>query len=426
MTTGQHACTDYVRDGVPAPHIASWIRLRAAGWALTVAILAACGGGSSDPASADVDASLPTVLRWDYPVYTAPNDWHWGLPANVDPPRVPADNPMNTAKVDLGRHLFYEKRLAGNGRMACASCHQQERAFSDGLGRSIGSTGMTHPRNANALVNVGWYATLTWANPLLDTLEKQAPIPTFGLDPIEMGVEDHVLHVVLQRLRDAPDVDYPGRFAAAFPEVTDDAVTWPNVFKALAAFQRTMISVDSRYDRWMRGRAELDVREQNGRRIFESAQCIRCHTPPHFGGQYVSAVTQGPFNVEFHNIGLYNLDGKGSYPLNNLGLFEMTGNRADMGAFRAPTLRNIAVSAPYMHDGSVATLEEAVAIMAGGGRHVVSGPQAGDGRASPHKSALIRDQRLSAAEQADLVAFLKTLTDEGFLRNPALSDPFTP
>jgi cytochrome c peroxidase len=126
----------------------------------------------------------------------------------------------------------------------------------------------------------------------------------------------------------------------------------------------------------------------------------------------------------FHNTGLYNIDGKGGFPTPNRGLFETTGKAEDMGAFRAQSLRNVAVTAPYMHDGSIATLEEVLDFYAAGGRNITSGPHAGDGRANPYKSDLISRIDLSAQEKADLVAFLKTLTDETLLTSSRFSNPF--
>lgn len=403
-------------------------RRSGAALALATAALAACGGGGEGSAAAPAPdpATPPTVLRWSYPAYTPPSAWPWELPAHLPPPRVPADNPMNAAKVELGRHLFHDVRLSGPGTMSCASCHEQARAFADGRARPTGVTGALHPRNSMALVNVAYNATQTWANPALLTLERQIPNPLFGTEPVEMGVNEGNAEAVLARLRSAADVDYPARFAAAFPETTGDRVTWEHVLKAISAFERVLISADSRYDRHVAGRAPLTAQELNGLALFQGkAQCVQCHQAPHFGGQFVSSATT-QLDVQFHNAGLYNLQGSGAYPEDNLGALDITGNLGDMGAFRAPTLRNIAVTAPYMHDGSVATLQEAVALMAGGGRDVATGPHAGDGRASRYKSPLLRDLRLSAQEQADLVAFLHTLTDERFLTDPALSDPFAP
>lgn len=408
------------------PHLRSARLTGWAGVALAATLAAGCGGdGGGTDSSAPTAVAQPTALQWTYPAYSAPNDWAWALPAYLPPPRVPADNPMNAAKVELGRYLFYDTRLSGPGTQSCASCHLQALAFSDGRARPSGVTGALHPRNAMALVNIAYNATQTWANPALLTLEQQITNPVFGTTPVEMGVNEGNVNAVLARLKSATDVDYLARFAAAFPEASGERLDWEHVLKAISAFERTLISANSRYDRWLQGRATLTPQESNGLTLFQTkAQCIQCHAPPHFGDQFVNAATT-TLTVRYHNVGLYNIGGTGAYPKDNLGALDLTGNLADMGAFRAPTLRNIAVSAPYMHDGSVATLEEVVAIMAGGGRNVASGPYAGDGRASPYKSTLIQDRGLSAAEQADLVAFLKTLTDEDFLSNPALADPFS-
>lgn len=274
-----------------------------------------------------------------------------------------------------------------------------------------------------ALTNIAWNATQTWANPAILSLERQIPIPVFGDDPVEMGVNDSVVQTILDRLRTASDVNYPARFRAAFPKAGADAVSWESIFKAISAFQRTLISFGSRYDRHLAGEAVLSPQERNGLKIFESAQCVACHKPPHFTDQVVDVDTR-KLTVRYHNIGLYNLDGKGAYPAPNTGAEDITANPADMGAFRTPSLRNVEVTGPYMHDGSVATLEEAVDILVSGGRNIASGPHQGDGRQNPFKSDLVRDRGLSDQDRADLVAFLKTLTDERFLNDPAFSDPF--
>lgn len=390
-----------------------------AGSAMVLCAFALFGcGGEEAPPPAEQTLRTPTVLHWTLPEYAAPDDWEWHLPDYFPPPRVPADNPMRAEKVALGRWLFYDRRLSGNGTQACASCHEQRRAFSDGRARAVGSTGVVHPRSAMALVNVAWNATYTWANSALPSLERQIPNPIFGTEPVELGVQDDEVDAVLARLR--ADARYPALFAAAFGT---EQITWQRIMQAIACFERTLISVNSRYDHYLQGKATLTESEQNGLRVFHEAQCDTCHGGPNFTDQFISAQTR-EIRVRYHNVGLYNLDGQGAYPADSEGVFEITANLADIGAFRAPTLRNIEVTAPYMHDGSVATLEEVVALFAEGGQHIATGPLAGDGRASPLKSRLVRARDLSAQERADLVAFLKTLTDPAFLTDPTLSDPF--
>lgn len=347
--------------------------------------------------------------------------WQWALPAFFPEPRVPAGNPMSAAKVELGRHLFYEKRLSGNASQACAGCHIQALAFTDGRQVAIGSTGEAHPRNSQGLANVAWLPTLTWANPALVTLEKQMEVPLFGTEPVEMGINDSNRDTVLARLN--ADIRYRGLFAAAFPGHAQP-LTWAHVIQAIAAFQRTLVSGNSRYDQHLRGEASFSAAETRGKDLFfgETAECFHCHGSFNLNDQFVHGKSR-QVDTPFHNTGLYNIDGRGGFPEPNRGLFELTHKHEDMGAFRAPSLRNVAVTAPYMHDGSIATLEEVVAFYAAGGRHIRSGPHAGDGRANPYKSDLISRIELSAGERADLVAFLRTLTDDGFLRDPRFADP---
>jgi cytochrome c peroxidase len=219
--------------------------------------------------------------------------------------------------------------------------------------------------------------------------------------------------------RFAADPSYRTMFAAAFP---DDAqpVGWTNAIRAIAAFQRTLVSADSRFDRAARGEITLTDAERRGRDLFFSdrTRCASCHGGPTLAEPAASVGTA------FHNVGLYNVGNSGAYPAGNRGLIERTGVAADMGRFRTPSLRNVEVTGPYMHDGSVATLAEVIAIYVRGGRDVPSGPNAGDGRDSPFKSPLLEPLDLGPAEQADLLAFLRALTDPAFLTNPALSNPF--
>ena len=349
--------------------------------------------------------------------------WAWSLPANFPTPRVPGDNPMSEAKVELGRFLFYDKRLSGNGTQSCASCHHQDKAFTDGRVVAIGSTGEMHPRNAQGLANGVYNATLTWANPSLLSLESQAQVPIFGERPIELGINDDNVNTVLDRIK--TDARYPAMFASAYPGI-NQPVTWGNITRAIGAFQRTLISGNSRYDQFLQGKASLSASEQRGLTLFngEKAECFHCHSGFNFNDQVVHASTQ-VLDTPFHNTGLYNIGGTGNFPEGNQGLYEITANPADRGKFRAPSLRNVEVTGPYMHDGSMVTLEEILDFYAAGGRNITSGPYAGDGRTNPNKNPLIARINLTAEEKADLVAFLKTLTDHDFLTNPKFANPFT-
>lgn len=179
---------------------------------------------------------------------------------------------MNVAKVDLGRHLFYDACLSGNGTLACSGCHAPDRAFTDNRALGRGATGQNHPRNTPTLINAAYQATLDWANPASRTLEQQMHTPLFNTTPIEMGVNDANREQVLQRLKD--DAQYPARFAAAF-HGEPAPLHWDNVIKAIAAFERTLISAGSRYDQAPAGQITLSAQEQRGQQLFFGPKALR-------------------------------------------------------------------------------------------------------------------------------------------------------
>ncbi|MGO1749917.1 MAG: MbnH family di-heme enzyme [Marinobacter sp.] len=345
----------------------------------------------------------------------------WGLPDHIPLPREPEDNPMTEAKFQLGRHLFYDSRLSSNGTISCSSCHHQDKAFSDGLAQASGATGERHPRNSQALVNVAWNNTLTWANPSLGTIEKQIMIPLFGDAPIEHGLNEGNHEQVLRSLQVEPE--YARLFAEAFPDQSDALFSdqaWDNVVKALASFVRGLVSFDSDFDR-----GELSAEALRGERLFNSErlECFHCHAGYNFTDATTDRLTS--FNtLLFHNTGLYNIDGLGAYPEPNTGRHEVTGNASHMGQFRAPSLRNVALTAPYNHDGSVDTLEDVIRNYAAGGRLEVASPHPGDGRMNPYKDGFIVSFSITESEIQDLVAFLESLTDQAFISNPRFSNPW--
>jgi cytochrome c peroxidase len=408
---------DALRKPTSRPHLNVVLGVGVVAAAVVVA-LSACGGGGT--------TVVDTAASGAGSATGSSGSWTWVLPSGFAVPKVPDGNPMSVAKVDLGRYLFYDKRLSGNGTQACATCHQQDKAFTDGRPVGLGSTGQFHRRGPQPLGNVAYNATITWANPSLVTLEKQMEVPLFGEDPVEMGVNDSNKAEVLARI--AADPMYPAKFAAAFPDGGPDPaslISWGGVIQAIAAFQRTLISGNSKYDQYTQGKAALTASEERGMRLFmgEKAECFHCHGSFNFNDQVVHAASR-VVEVPFHNTGLYNIGGTGAFPEGNQGLFEFTAKATDRGLFRAQTLRNIELTAPYMHDGSIATLEDVLDFYAAGGRNITSGPNAGDGRLNPNKSDLVTLINLSATEKADIIAFLKTLTDHEFITNPKFSDPF--
>lgn len=348
----------------------------------------------------------------------------WKLPSHFPEPSVPADNRMSEEKVELGRHLFYDPRLSADETMSCATCHEQSLAFTDAQRVSQGITGESTPRSSMSLANVAYSSTLTWANPLLGRLENQAMIPMFGEDPVELGLAGKESEL-LAKLRAEPR--YRSMFAAAFPG-DSEPFTVEHVVQALAAFERTLISADSAYDRFLAGDDDaMSESALRGMELFfsERLECFHCHG----GFNFSDAVDHEGLPVPesaFHNTGLYNLDGNGAYPDGNTGVREISEDDADMGRFKAPTLRNIAVTAPYMHDGSIDDLDGVLRHYAMGGRALDKGPYAGEGFASPLKSQFVPGFVIDDRERLDLLAFLDSLTDAEFLSNPRFSDPWLP
>lgn len=350
--------------------------------------------------------------------------YEWDLPPRFPEPKVPAENPMTVEGVALGRFLFYDARLSGNQTQSCASCHQQSRAFTDGLERGVGSTGEIHPRNSMSLTNVAYATALAWANPLLVRLEQQILIPLFGENPVEQGLaglEDELL----ERL--GSDVRYRRLFAEAFPD-SGDPISVAHVVRALASFTRSLVSSNSPFDDYLYRLDDFAISDsaKRGFQLFfgERFECFHCH-----GGFNFSASTTFAGKVfdevQFDNNGLYNLDGQGAYPPDNIGIQSITGDPRDMGRFRAPTLRNLEYTAPYMHDGTMATVEDVlVDHYARGGRLIVEGANAGDGSLSPLKSPFVRGFEMTEQEKQDMLELLRSLTDERFVTALALSDPF--
>jgi cytochrome c peroxidase len=322
------------------------------------------------------------------------------LPKGFPKPPVPIDNPPTTPKIELGRYLFYDRRLSVNGKSSCATCHRQELAFTDGLPRAVGATGEKHPRGAMSLVNVAYSAVLTWSNPGITSLEQQALVPMFGEKPLELGLRAG--DGFLARLKSDPK--YHELFAHAFPADTDP-FTVANVAKAIASFERSIVSARSPYDRYHYGGDDSAVSDsaKRGEILFFSRQlsCFRCHGGFNFSGNTISA-RHPATELEFRNNGVYGAPG----------LFEFTKDPKDSGKFKAPTLRNIALTAPYMHDGSLATLDAVVSHYAAGGHK------------DPNQDPLVAGFALSSQDRIDLIEFLKSLTDEAVLQDRRFANPW--
>ncbi|MBK7862693.1 MAG: di-heme enzyme [Archangiaceae bacterium] len=343
-----------------------------------------------------------------------------GVPRALQLPAIPENNPPTEAKLQLGRRLFYDVRLSGNQTQSCASCHDQKLAFTDGKKTAVGSTGHVLTRNAQGLQNAAYNSTLTWANDGLIALESQLAVPIRNDRPVELGVNDGNVSAVLARFEN--DSRYPAAFRAAFPESASGPTVEKIIF-ALATFCRSLVGADSPYDRYLAGdKSALTDSQKRGLALFngERLECFHCHSGSNLTTSYRDArTTEDTATYPFFNNGLYNLDG--GYPPQDQGLYEVTLRKDDRGRFRPQSLRNVALTAPYMHDGSLATLDDVLSHYAAGGTVTASGPLAGDGRLNPLKSGLIRGFVLTAEERGDVLAFLNALTDVGFVENPAFA-----
>jgi len=318
---------------------------------------------------------------------------------------IPADNPLTEEGVELGRLLFWETRLSEDNSMSCGSCHLPEVNFADPAQYSTGVTGAVGTRNAMALINLGWASSFFWdgRSPSLED-QIRDPVP----HPSEMNLPWPEAVAKLQA--DGTDTRYPERFFDAFgtTEISEDLVVM-----AIAQFVRTMISADSKFDRWRRGETDLTDSEYSGYQMFLreggdpeevpggqfGGDCFHCHGEA--GLQFTDHL--------FHNNGLDpSFEG-------DPGRASVTGSPLDSGLFRTPTLRNVALSAPYMHDGRFQTLEEVV-------EHYNSGGVASS-TIDPFMKYTTGGLSLAPSQKADLLAFLHTLTDTVFVQNPAFQDP---
>jgi cytochrome c peroxidase len=311
---------------------------------------------------------------------------------NLPPlPEFP-DNPTTVQGVALGRRLFHETALSGDGTQSCASCHRQTSAFADPDRFSVGIDGTLGTRNAPLIVNPGWQESFFWDG-RVPSLEEQAKVPV--ADPGEMAADWDDVVAALAALP-----AYPPLFEAAFgsPDVTQERVV-----QAIAQFERTFVSTESRYDLWLRGELQLTDAEKRGHDLFfsESGECFHCH---------------GSLNLftddDFHDIGL-DVD-----PPDH-GLGGANGNVFDRGKFKTPTLRNVEVTAPYMHDGRFDTLEQVLDFYAEG---IQRSPNL-DPVLGVHLNGGGSGLPLAPQDRADIVAFLKALTDPAFLANPDLGPP---
>ncbi|MDA9774489.1 cytochrome C peroxidase [Saprospiraceae bacterium] len=317
---------------------------------------------------------------------------------SLGPIPIPSDNPITVQGLTLGQHLFYDPILSSDLTMSCASCHLPEKGFTDGLKTSVGIQGISGTRSSMSLVNAAYYTKGLFWDGRSENLEAQALLPVE--DEIELHDNWSNVEVKLQ-----DHEAYPKMFREAFGIASSDEITRNLAVKALAQFERAIISGNSKYDRWKRGQAAFTDEELLGFDTFfdtsplvKDGECGHCHNPPLFTTN------------EYFDNGIQDAPTINDYM--DIGLAQVSGEDRDYGKMRAPTLRNIALTAPYMHDGRFATLEEVV-------DHYDSG-----GFVTPNRNELVFELQLTDEQKVALVAFMHTLTDTSYLDNPLLVNPF--
>ncbi len=323
------------------------------------------------------------TCKMEDPPLEDPSSYELEIPAGFPLPAIPEDNQLSEARVSLGRKLFYDPILSRDTSISCASCHKQTLAFADNVPISPGVDGRMGMRNAPTLANVAY----------LELINKDGGVPKLDLQPI-VPIEDEN-EMDLHPLRAADRLNEMPEYPELFQEAYQDKATPFTVSRALGAFMRTILSGNAPFDRYhfQGDSSALNSSEKRGMALFfsERTQCSTCHQGFNFTTN------------QFKNNGLYK-------EFADPGRYRVTLNEADRGFFRIPTLRNIALTAPYMHDGSLATLEEVV-------EHYNQGGQQAEGQ-----SSLIHPLNLNEQEKEDLIKFLHTLTDEELLNNPKLSN----
>lgn len=328
----------------------------------------------------------------------------------VPPPnKINNFNNQQSNLVALGHLLFFDTKLSINGTKACASCHDPQLAFTDGYRKSLGAYADLHQHNSPSLLNLSSYSSLNWSNPYLHSLKEQMKKPLFNTNPIELGMNQKDT-LILMQLKNEPI------YKKVLNKIlnANNSFNWELVFTAIEAYIQQIESRNSAFDNYNNGNlSALNQQQLAGKQLFFSKQ-LQCGTC-HGGKDLNTSIDQN----NFHNIGLY-----AQYPEADKGIAQYTKKNSDIGKFRTPSLRNVAITAPYMHNGSVATLNECIAIFERGGQYIAYGNLKGDGKLNPHKSPIIKGFTITKEQQQNLIAFLYALTDTTYLQNPLFKNPF--
>jgi cytochrome c peroxidase len=324
------------------------------------------------------------------------------------------DESIEKTKIELGNKLFFDQRLSYNLTKSCSSCHDPKFAFTDGYKKSIGIYGDVHQRNSKPLFNLANQQFYTAADSTIHTLEQQMNKPLFNEHPPEMGLFKNE-NEIIERLE--KDKFYPKLFKEAFGN-KHTKISFIQIKESISAFIKTIQSYNSKYDAYLDNKKNiLTANEEAGRVLFfsDSLSCNNCHGGKNFNEPNI--VDEINNRIFYFNTGLYNLDGKGGYPSNDIGLMQFTKQSNDMGKYKVPTLRNLAYTAPYYHDGSAQSLIEVIEDYNKGGRIIKQGLNKGNGITNPFKHNSIKALNLTIEEKKQLLSFLYTLNDSSLLHN---------
>ena len=319
----------------------------------------------------------------------------------------------------LGRYLFYDNHLSLNHSKSCGSCHAPEFAFTDGYRRSVSPMGENLKHNSPSLLNTQTNQYYDWANPLAKTYRQQMQRPLYGKHPVELGLDMHFDKVKKYIVQDE---NYQTLWRKAFKADTN-AVSMKNIEIALEAYLNTLVSTNSKYDQYIQGDTRIfSSAEKHGLKLFrsEALSCSKCHPEPSF----TLATKEVNMAQIYVNIGLCDYTALLSAKDSDLGLYENTQNLQDLGKFKIPSLRNCGITAPYMHDGSVASLSEVIDTYQNGGRIQTSSNSLSKYKTSETKHPFIQGFELSAIDKQSLIAFLQTLTDTSYLSQEHFLNPF--
>ncbi len=321
--------------------------------------------------------------------------------------------PQHNLDAQIGRLLFFDTRLSINKTKSCASCHNPKLAFTDGELTSKGAFGDTVKRNAPTLINLADNETFNWADEKIVTLQQQSSIPLFGKHPVEMG-NDSINNELLQF------VFKDEKYLPLFNQKGISTLNWRMAKDFIAAFVTQLKFHNSKYDLWKKKKVKFSEDELAGEKLFfsDKTNCRKCHSSNDFDEPEFTRMNH------YQNIGLYNIGRDSLYAHNDNGLYNETNDRDDIGKFKIPSLRNIAITAPYFHDGTAANLNEVIEHYARGGRLIEKGEFAGDGKLHPSKNQFVEGFTITTKEKKQLISFLNTLTDTSYLADKFYTNPF--